>query len=33
VAATALVFAMTLLFAGVNASLHNEVRRITRWRT
>jgi ABC-type antimicrobial peptide transport system permease subunit len=28
VAATALVFAMTLLFAGVNASFHNEIRRI-----
>jgi putative ABC transport system permease protein len=28
VAATALVFAMTLLFAGVNASFHNETRRI-----
>ena len=29
VAATALVFAMTLLMAGVSASLHNEPRRIT----
>jgi putative ABC transport system permease protein len=28
VAATALVFAMTLVFAGVNTSFHNETRRI-----